>query len=107
MVLRKTMNLRPAFFSPALRAVLPVLWGLVLASGGVAAAATARVDKSDKLDRTDEAVLQVRDAFRVGNAATMAAVALGKGSTTTSMSSLSIAFFISRPRDCEFGACPQ
>jgi hypothetical protein len=39
--------------------------------------------------------------------AAMAAVALGNGSTTTSRSSLSIARFMSRPRDCEFGAWPQ
>ena len=39
--------------------------------------------------------------------AAIAAVALGKGSITTSRSSLSIAFFISRPRVCEFGAWPQ
>ena len=37
----------------------------------------------------------------------IAAVALGKGSMTTSRSSLSIARFISRPRLCEFGAWPQ
>ena len=39
--------------------------------------------------------------------AAIAAVALGKGSITTSRSSLSIARFISSPRDCELGAWPQ
>jgi len=39
--------------------------------------------------------------------AAMAAVAEGYGSTTTSRSSLSMAFFISRPRVCELGAWPQ
>ena len=36
-----------------------------------------------------------------------AAVADGYGSTTTSRSSASMAFFISSPRVCEFGAWPQ
>ena len=39
--------------------------------------------------------------------AAMAAVALGNGSTTTSRSSLSMARFISSPRDWELGAWPQ
>ena len=33
--------------------------------------------------------------------------AVGYGSTMTMRSTFSIACFISRPRDCEFGACPQ
>ena len=42
-----------------------------------------------------------------GGIAAMAAVALGYGSTTTKRSNLFIARFISRPRVCELGACPQ
>ena len=46
-------------------------------------------------------------AMAAEHEAAMAAVAEGKGSMTTSRSSLSIATFISRPRVCEFGAWPQ
>ena len=37
----------------------------------------------------------------------MTAVTVGYGSTTTRRSSFSIAFFMSGPRVCEFGAWPQ
>ena len=37
----------------------------------------------------------------------IAAEAVGYGSMMTIVSTFSIAFFISGPRVCEFGACPQ